>query len=716
MYPLCMLLILLCFKPHRTWFLWFSMGCFWALIHQFEVNERHMPSTALLTHVKLTGFVDSIPNYANDKVQFQFAITHLNNQVVKTRALLSCYNHCPNFHAGECWQFVAKLKKPRNLGNPGAFNYQRQLSAHHMYWTGYIKPSTAIKLPISHYTHWLLKKREQLAEQLQHIITRHEALGVVQALTLGISHQISLEQWNLFRQTGTTHLMVISGAHIGLVAGSTYTIVYWFLRRVYWLCIRVPAQKIAAIIAVFVAIIYSLFAGFGAPAQRALIACLVMMVKLLGIQQLSAWQAWRYALFTVLLLEPHHVLLPGFYLSFLAVAAMLIMHQRFHYQGIKKTLLLQFSCLVGLMPLTLLWFSYGAVIGFLANLIAIPWVSLIIIPLSFVVLLLHHYVISGFFIAILQHAIHGLLFFLNGINVLAFINLQGNFIDVLAPLIAMLVMLIGLCLPIKSFFPPLIVLLLALLKPAHEKVPIEDARVELLDVGQGLSVLIRTAHHALLYDTGAKFYRGTDMGLLAIIPYLKTIGLKKIDTIVVSHTDLDHRGGLSSIEAIYPSHQLIVDDPNYYHRGVSCHTYAPWQWDGIEFKFFPINVPLGSKNNHSCVLQVKSKGGQFLLTGDIEQEAEKYLVDTYKDTLASTAMLVPHHGSKTSSSLAFIKQVAPRYALLSYGFDNRYHFPHAQTINHYQSHHVELYNTMEQGKICLQLTPQGVSAPTTYKD
>lgn len=220
-------------------------------------------------------------------------------------------------------------------------------------------------------------------------------------------------------------------------------------------------------------------------------------------------------------------------------------------------------------------------------------------------------------------------------------------------------------------------------------------------MGQGLAVLIQTHAHTLLYDTGGQIYHGSDMGKLVILPYFQHIGLRSLDKIIISHPDLDHRGGLVSIQAIFPQAELIVDDPTFYKRGSTCHDYPDWSWEGVHFHFFPLNVDLGSTNNRSCVLQISNASGEVLLTGDIEKAAERVLMMLYGSKLHSTVLIVPHHGSNTSSSSEFLQTVAPSYAIVSYGFDNRYHFPHTPTMNRYRDLHIPTAATAELGLISL---------------
>lgn len=712
-YPLYCVLITLFFRPKVVIVVWFVTAILWGYFHQIGLVDQGMPNQAVIKHAILEGEIVSIPVITTTKTQFQFLVKRLNGQPAKASILLSCNKNCPLLHAGQLWQLQAKLKKPHNLANPGGFDYVTWLKARHINWTGYTHGQTFESLDKSEH-HSLLSLREHLAALQAKINPDEKTLGILQALTLGVTTHIDQEEWALFRRTGTIHLMVISGAHIGLVASLTYGFIKWLWSCCGNLCLRCPAPKIASIAAIFMALLYALLAGFAVPAQRALIACTLMMARNFCSRRFGGWQAWRYALLGVLLFEPHSVLMPGFYLSFIAVAILILINQRLPWKGVKNTLSMQLACLFGLMPLTLFWFSYGAVNGLVANLLAIPWVSFIIVPLSLFITLLCQWFNLTWLIVVLQSAINLLLYYLQSIDSFALLNLNFSFNHVLPPLALMVGMALALLLPLSSLLPATILLVLASIFPAYEKVKWGEARIDVLDVGQGLAVTVRTAKHMLIYDTGIKFYQGSDMGKLVIIPYLKTLGIGQLDKVIISHPDLDHRGGLLSLEENFQINELIVDDPKFYKRGLACHDYPSWVWDGVSFRFFAIKKILSGKNNHSCILQIKTKEGQALLTGDIEKRAEYYLVNTYGTQLSSSVLLIPHHGSKTSSSLRFLKQVSPRYAIASYAADNQYRFPHHEAMQRYQQQKIITYNTADCGMVSVLLGPQKLSSPTCF--
>ncbi|WP_028389662.1 DNA internalization-related competence protein ComEC/Rec2 [Legionella fairfieldensis] len=713
-YPLLFVVIALFLKASRLIIVWFVAACVWASLHQLWVFDKNMPDTRIISNATLVGTVVSIPTGNSEKTQFQFLAKRLNDQDIKATFLLSCYQHCPIFKVGEYWRLAVKLKKSENLANPGSFDYVGWLKARHIRWTGYIKRGS-LKLGENTHSQRLLAFRERLALTLNQLIPATEELGILQALTLGVTSNIDKKQWDLFRRTGTMHLMVISGAHIGLIAGFSYWLMKWLWTRFSRLCLIFPSLQIAGIAGILMALFYALLAGFAAPAQRALFAYFFLSLRHFMSYRLTVWQIWRYGLFIVLIYEPHAVLLPGFYLSFIAVSLLILTGKRITGNAIKKTICLQLACLLGLMPLTLYWFSYGAVNGLIANLLAIPLVGFVIVPLALISLFLVQVWAWPPLLFPVNLAIQYLLRYLHWVDSFALVNLNFSFTELLSPLALMLAMFLLLFLPVKAIFPATMVLALAAIFPGHSRPDSGEAEINILDVGQGLAIVVNTAKHTLIYDTGMKFYQGGDMAKLAIIPFLNTLGIKKLDKVIISHPDLDHRGGLASLEEKYRIEELLVDKVAFYHRGKSCHYYPPWQWDGVFFEFLPISESFKDKNNNSCILRIKNAGGRILLTGDIEKKAEDYLITTYGTNLRSEILLIPHHGSKTSSSIDFLKEVAPKYAIISAGFDNRYHFPHQQTLNHLNEQQIIVYNTMNCGMITVKLGQDLPPVPHCYK-
>lgn len=704
-FSLLIIAIALWFRYRKILFLWFILGFVWSYGHSWMISTRGLPNESVISRATLEGVIVSIPRIREDSVQFDYDLISFNHKKASGLIRLACYQQCPDVHVGDAYRLVAKLKRPQNLGNPGGYDYAGGLLAHHIEWTGYTASGSFHYLPQKKKWSSLILKRLERSKLLEHLDTNPKTIGIFEALTLGLTHRMDKDTWDLFRRTGTTHLMVISGAHIGLVAGLSYRFVQWLWRRSAVLLLFVPAQRVASGAGLMMACCYALIAGFGVPAQRAVIVCLFMFLRFMSQIPFSVWQAWRCALFFIITYEPHSVTLPGFYLSFIAVAILIAVNQRVSLSGIKKTIVLQLACLFGLMPLTLFYFGYGSVNGFFANVIAIPWVSFFIIPLALMITVLVEWIPMDWPVVLLKWEMERLLWYLHWVDHFSMMNIELFMFGLLKPLALMLGIGLLVFFPLVSCVPAILILLLASFFPRYEKIKPGFARVDILDVGQGLSVVVRTAQHRLMYDTGVKFYHGSDMGQLAIIPYLKTQGIKQLDAVVISHPDLDHRGGLPSIQKEYPIQRLLVDDISFYNNALPCHEASDWRWDGVLFKFFPIQGDFKGKNNRSCVLQISTHSGQVILTGDIEKPAEDYLVKRYAHQLASSVLVVPHHGSKTSSSTSLIEHINPQYAVVSYGFDNRYHFPHTKPMLEYAKKSIPVYSTTSCGLIRIDLTP-----------
>jgi competence protein ComEC len=717
LYSLLALVFALILKAKPQCLLWFFAAFLWALGHQGWMSDKHMPDSSIINNAQIQGTIVSIPVNSNGRSQFQFEIHSLNQVLVKSKVNLSCYNNCPQFTVGQVWQFQVKLKKPENLQNPGSYDFKKKLIANHIGWSGYLKPSQAVLIDNQSNPNILLSVREYLGQQLEKLIQNQQTLGIIQALSLGLTQHIDKDHWNLFRNTGTTHLMVISGAHIALISGSIYWLLLWLWSRSEFLCLYKPAAQAAGFAGILAALLYALLAGFSPPVQRSFIACtLILLSNLLG-YKFTGWQGWRYGLLLVLVLEPHTVLLPGFYLSFLAVAILIGTSQRFRYTGFRKNLLLQSACLIGLLPFTLYWFSYGATDGIVANLIAIPLVGYFLVPLSLISVALS--CISPkipFFFSLINFLVESLITYLHWVDNLSFINITFHMPSILILFSLTISIFIIFFMPALALIPSALILLICSFFPFYPRPKIGEAYINVLDVGQGLAIFIATAKHTLIYDTGSKFYQGSDMGKLAIIPYLKIAGVKQINKIIISHPDMDHRGGLTSIEEEFPLEELLVNSPAFYGRGKNCHLYPDWDWDGIHFHFLAIKQNFPGKNNTSCVLKINSDKSSVLLTGDIEKPSEYYLISNNKKELTSDFLVVAHHGSKTSSSNAFIQAVSPRFAIISAGLDNRFHFPHKETLKTLSSYKVKTFNTATCGMVTLQLSKNNHSVePECFK-
>lgn len=690
LYAFLFMIACILFRQKITIILAFIFAVFWSWLHDssmyYELYSDKLDGKSLVIH----GQVTSIPKVKSNKTQF--ILTSKNYSPI----LVNCYNNCANVKINQHIKSRIKLRKPHNYSNPGGFDYVEFLKARHISWLG---SCNEVKILTENKDE--SNVRSLLKNKLETMALNQRTTALIQALTIGITNNLNETDWLLFRRTGTIHLLVISGAHIGFVAGFVFFVVNFLWSRFAKLSLLIPSVKIASFLAMFAALGYALLAGFSVSVQRALIACFLVYLRSFLHLKFSGWQAWRLGLLVCLIYEPHYILLPGFFLSFIAVAILFIANRYFLTANkFIKSLLLQIACLIGLLPFTLYWFGYASINGFFANLVAIPLVGFLIVPVSLIFLASSFWITSLWFNIFVTKLVDFLYIYLKFIDKNFDFNLDTNF-SIYVTLSFVLIILISLIFPIKAFRFGAYGLLCALILPKSTKLPINEAQIDVLDVGQGLASLIRTKHHVLLYDTGGKFYHGKDLGELVIAPYLKTLKINKINMLVISHPDLDHRGGLATILKKFSIDKLVVNNPKYYKTGQNCHKFPEWNWDGVSFKFLSLQNKFIKTNDDSCVLYIKGRKTNILMTGDIERNAEKYLMDKY--TINAEYLVVPHHGSRTSSSIEFIKHVNPKYAIFSYGHNNRYHFPAPEVMTRYENLQIQTFNTAEQGMITIKL-------------
>lgn len=437
--------------PKYPILLFFLAGISLAWIHQWLIQPHGLSDVEVIQQVTIQGKIASIPVKNFYKTQFLLELEEYDHHPAHGLVQLAWYNKAPALHTGQHWQFNVKIKKPRNFLNLGSSDYVQSLHKRHIFWAGYVHSKGNQLIAESNSSFDWLELREHIGNQLSQLAPNQPTAGVVEALTLNLTRHISQADWELFRRTGTIHLFGISGEHIALISG----FIYW-LSRFFWsksarLCLYIPAPYIASMSGLIAALLYAFLAGFEPPVQRALIGCFFYTLCNLGRQKFTPWQVWRYALLGVLCLEPHAVFMQGFYFSFLAVACLLLTQQRWRLKGYKANLALQLSCLIGLMPLTLYWYSYGSINGFLANLIAIPLVGFLIMPLSLIALLLSSSSWVGLLMKPLSWLITLLFNILHGIEHLAVLNLEWAIHSMQLSIAAMGALLMWVLLPIKPF-------------------------------------------------------------------------------------------------------------------------------------------------------------------------------------------------------------------------------------------------------------------------
>ena len=542
------------------------------------------------------------------------------------------------FKAGERWQFTVRLKRPHGTQNPHGFDFEAWALAENIRATGSIKAKVDNKKLqdfVRRPAYLVEHVRELIQQRISLALTGKPYNGVIQALVMGDDSQISVNDWQLFLRTGTSHLMSISGLHITMLSGLIFTLTGFVWRRIPALVTRLPARKAATLAGMLAAVVYALIAGFAVPTQRTLYMLMVFALALWAGRQLVIAQVLALALFVVVLLDPWAVISAGFWLSFGAVAMLsFALGARIaHTHWFKASLQTQWAVTIGMVPLLLIMFNQVSMASPFANAIAIPLISFVVTPLA----LLGSFLSIEFALKLSYYALDVCMLLLNWFNQLPDIVWQQHAAPVwtLFPaLIDVLWLLLPRGVPMR-WLGYLGLLPMLLIVPQRPNAG--DMKVTVLDVGQGLSVTVQTATHTLLYDAGAKYSEQADAGSRVVLPFLRGEGVSKLDGFVVSHNDTDHSGGMPAILAQMPVSWLASSLPdsvafNSNVERMKCFAGQRWGWDGVVFEilhpqFESYKDAAVTDNNRSCVLKITSTSGSLLLTGDIEQQAELALLE-----------------------------------------------------------------------------------------
>ena len=627
----------------------------------------------------------------------------------------------PPLHAGERWRLTVRLKAPHGARNPHGFDYELWLWEQGVQATGYVRTSArldALHGPPERLAATWQHPVEQLRQRVRDAIVQRatagdmaaqRAMGVVAALVTGDQRAIERADWDLFRATGIAHLVSISGLHITLFAWLASALIVRAWRQSARLCLALPAPTAALAGGVLLAAGYALFSGWGVPAQRTVIMLAAVALLRLSGRRWPWPQVWLLACAAVLLADPWALLQPGFWLSFVAVGVLFATdtgaagaYQKGAGGRFVALLREQWVVTQALAPLTLLLFGQVSLVGLLANLLAIPWVTLVVTPLALLgVLWAPLWTAAAWAVQQLAWLLHWLAAWPWAQVSLALAPLWAGVAAVAGSLLLVLrlpwgwrVLGLPLLLPVLWWQAP---------RPVQGQFELLAA-----DVGQGQAVLVRTARHALLYDAGPRYHQDSDAGQQVLVPLLRALG-ERLDLLLLSHRDSDHTGGAAAVLGAQPGARLLgsieAEHALQALRPVQpCVAGQAWQWDGVRFEVLhppqAAAAPAGAAvkpNAQSCVLRITAAGGaSALLVGDIERAQEQALL-AGAAPLAAELLLVPHHGSKTSSSDAFIDAVRPQLALVQAGYRNRFGHPAPEVAARYGQRGITLVQSPECG-------------------
>jgi competence protein ComEC len=652
------------------------------------------------------GRVRGLPERLGELTRFELRTYRGPGPRVPGLLRLSWYGDAPALAPGERWRLTVRLRRPRGSVNPGGFDYARWLLDAGIGATGYVRtfPPPQRVAPAGP---GLDRLRGALLARLERNLPPGQGAAVAVALAIGETGRISPQTWETLRRTGTVHLVAISGLHVTLLGGLAYALVRRGWPRIGRAARRVPAPVLAAPVAALVALAYAGLAGFAVPARRAALVFALAMAGLAARREVDLTRLLAVALWAVLLTDPLAPLGVGFWLSFGAVAAIAYLAAGRRRGGaLREGIRVQAGLGILLAVPVLGFFGLLAPAGLPANLIAVPWVTLVSTPLALLALVAGG--VSGLGPALGHAAAFNLEMLLHLLGACARSVPAWSWPVAPAPLLAL--GLLGAVLLAMPRGAPgraagvLCVLVLALWRPPAPAPG--EAWVSVLDVGQGLAAIVRTRHHALIYDTGPGYGGRLDAAQTALLPALRQSGLRRVDTLIVSHADGDHAGGLVSLRAGIAIGDILSGTPGQVPGARACSGGQRWTWDGVTMRVLhpPADAMQADGNARSCVLRVDAGDG-LLLTGDIGAAQEAGLIRA--GLLERTAVVVaPHHGSGGSSSPAFVRAAAPRHVIFSAGYRNRYGHPPGRVRERYAAAGAACWCTAGHGAVHVRLAPR----------
>jgi competence protein ComEC len=704
---------LCCCGPHGRALAWCVFGMAWACWRGGMAMEARLPREQEGQDFRVIGQVVDLPLVRNGATGFLLEVEQVSFGAATVplhgRIRVNWYNDAPDVVPCSRWQLTLRLKRPRGMVNPGGADSERSALERGIVATGYVRDgaeNTLLGAP----GFCINGIRDAISRGIAARVGDPHDAALLRTFSVGDTRGLSQHDWEVARANGIPHLIAISGFHVGVAA----LFGVWLARLLYVLFprfgLRLPRAQAQAAAALLVAGVYGALAGFGLPTVRTLLMIAVVALARCSRRHPAGPQILALALMAVLLVDPLSVLSAGFWLSFVGVA-FLMTSMSTRGRGLRGFLheltAGQLVMTLSLLPLTVWFFGESSLVGALSNLIAVPFVSFVIVPVALVGMILlgvcpplaQPVFWCGAWLAHAQWWLLERMATWPGAH--WYLPEVSGYALLLATLGALwLFMPRGM--PMRWLGG---LLFLPLLWPRQDLPAHGGFQLWTLDVGQGLSMLVRTRHHVLVYDAGARYPSEFDLGAAAVIPSLHALGIEQVDLIVASHADNDHSGGIPSVLDEFPRAERLSGEPERLPVAMdACTADRSWQWDGVTVRVLPSGVAGAPANDRSCVLLIEGQGGRALLTGDITTGVESIVAAAIPPG-PPLVLSVPHHGSRTSSGAAFIQSTAPTLALVSAGWRNRFHHPNAQVMKRYDQADIPWLNTATSGAIEVDAPP-----------
>ncbi|WP_345776901.1 DNA internalization-related competence protein ComEC/Rec2 [Dokdonella sp.] len=697
------------------------LGFAWCALRADIALDARLPRELEGRDFSVVGVVDDLPKRRVDATSFLLRVEHaqLDGRDIALPGVLrlSWYDEVPD-HLDACsrWHLQLRLKRPRGLVNRGGFDAERQALERGVVAVGYVRRAESNRR-LGEQGWCVNGLRERLAQDIAARVADAHDAALLRAFAIGDTRGLDQDDWEVARANGVPHLIAISGFHVGIAAGFGALLVklLWWLWPRLGLRIAFPVAQAPA--ALIVAVLYGMLAGGSLPTLRTLMMIAVVALTHCGRRSASGAHSLALALLAILAFDPLSTVSAGFWLSFVGVAFLLACLQRGRgaLGWLRELTLGQLLMTISLLPLTVWFFGEASLVGALSNLIAVPLITFVIVPLCLagVLALLVAPALATLVLVPAGWVAHGQWWLLERMA-----SWPGAhwYLSEVAPWALLLAMLGAVWMFLPRGVPARglgALLFLPLLLPDRPPPPEGAFVASVIDVGQGLSVLVRTRSHALLYDAGARYRSEFDLGEAAVLPTLHALGVDALDALVVSHGDNDHAGGALAVARAYPQAQRYAGEPARTEiSAAQCREGQRWHWDGVDFRVLgPRAQALGGArlsagNDRSCVLLVETPAGRLLLSGDVSARIEPAIAEAV-GVGAPLVLLVPHHGSRTSSSAAFIAALRPRLAVVSAGWRNRFGHPHPTVVRRYADAGVALEGTAEAGALEIEFARAG---------